>query len=451
MLRLACLFVLSLISALPSAAQTFAAADYGVVADSTIDNTPALQRAAGAARAARQPGQIAWVELPPGVIGYEGILTLTADSLGLRGCGGAVLTRDTTHATSPTGAGVVYHPVRRADRVNPSACVSRLRVRDGAMSRRLPRRSHPIVRITLAPAPNGRLSAFWLEDLVLDGNLGTADGATGNLDAVLAIAPEDRKPILQDSPSYTGLNASRHDGLDWCGPRGEVNGLITVRRVEVSGYAATGLLGDVCNRWTLDTVRLADAPWNHVAYKTDGGGNTAPDGAPLPTPGGPLGAWGGWRDVTLAGAAWSHVVSQRGLTIERLVYEDYAPNPLPREAHGLIGVRAHTVRVAGLAVQARTQTQRGAVVADLFNLNGGTGTLVPGAAPPEGKVVIRRAPDRPPGGTAGSRYQWFHFAMCRDTEAHRWADAELCPPRRGHAPAGTEPGLLPVPLGGASD
>ena len=407
------------------------AADYGVTADSARDNTPALQAAFDAARAGREPGQIAWVELPAGVIGYEGILAVTADSLGLRGCGGAVLTRDTTDAESPTGGGEVYHPVRRADTVDPSACVSRLRVRDGAMSRALPGRSHPIVRITLLPAPRGKLSTFWLEDVVLDGNL------AGNLPALLSIAPEDRKRILQDSPSHTGINASSHDGLNWCGPRGTVNALLTVRRAEVTGYAATGLLGDVCSRWSLDTVRLAGPTWNHVAYKADGGGNTTPDGAPLPTPGGALGAWGGWADVTLAGPAWSHVVSQRGLRVERLVYEDYAPNPLPRETHGLIGVRAHTARVAGLAVQARTQTQRGAPYADLFNLNGGVGLLVPGAAPPAEKVALPPVlTPEPPAEPDPPRFvrQVVTFVGCRDTALGTWVPPARCDAQDARTP-----------------
>ena len=387
------------------AAQDFPAVNYGVVADSTVNNAPALQAAFDAAHAGRVQGQIAWVTLPPGVIGYQGIVRIVPDSLGVRGCGGTVLTRDVTRPGSPTGGGQVYYPVRRADHVTPGACVSRLKVLDGAMRRTSRRGRQPITRISLIPAPRvtneKRLNQFWLEDLVLDGNL------SGNLKHILAIPEGRRKPVLQDSPSYTGLNVSRHDNVDLCaeppqwrqrrdGRRrlamgSEVGTLITVRRVEVGGYAATGFLGDYCTRWDLDTVRFGSSVYNHSAYKVDGGGVRNADGSlSSQTPGGRYGAWGGWTDVTLTGTAWSDVVAMRGLYIKRLVYEDYVPNPMRRTRYALVGVRHHSAYIDGVSVQERYPVE-------LFGVQPGASGYVDadgGGVPPASKVVLPRGAAR---------------------------------------------------------
>ena len=393
-------------------AQVFRAADYGVVADPAVNNAPAIQRAADAAVWGRKPGRIATVEFPCGVIGYEGVITVRPDSLRFQGCGGTVLTQDVTRPGSPTGGGEVYYPVRRVtDVLGPQAPITVLRVRDRAFAGSGRGRGHPATRITLDPQYRlggaRRVHAFWMEDMVLDGN------QAATLADLRAIPQSRAKPMLQDSPSYTGLNAGRYRNVDFCldAPREiprrqggtrvrrgtQVGTLITLRRVEISGYAATGILGDTCNRWTLDTVRFGSAIYNHASYKADGGGNVGPDGSPAATRGGAYASWGGWTDVTLSGASWTEVVAQFGLVAQRLVYEDYAVNPMRDNGGGLINVRSGTAAVNCLRVQARWSQEAGSRYDPVFPIQEperAQGYLwedgrQPGdCEPPPGKVVL---------------------------------------------------------------
>ena len=358
-------------------AQVVLATDYGVVADPAVDNAPAIQRAVDDAVRSRVPGQIATVDFPCGVIGYEGVITVRPDSLRLRGCGGTVLTRDVTRPGSPTGGGEVYYPVRRVtDVLGDDAPVTILRVRDAALAR-------GPTRITLDPGYRSRrrasgprrLHRFWVEDLVLDGNLGTGFDAGSNLAVIRSTPMPQRKARYQDSPTHTGLNAGKYQGVDTCldGPRRlrrpdgatrmapgtEVGLLVSLTRVEISGFAATGVLGERCNRWAYDTVRLADAPYNHVAYKADGGGNRRPDGELRDRgPGGAYRDWGGATDLTLAGSSWTETVAQFGQYTTRLVYEGFRTNPLRDNGDGLINVRTGTAVVSCLRVRSRFSASR---------------------------------------------------------------------------------------------
>ena len=336
-----------------ASAQVVDAVDYGVVPDSTVDNTPALQRALDVAVFRRQPGRWAVVQLPAGVIGYRGVLRINADSLEIRGVGGAVLTRDRT------ADGAAYYPVRRLDRVRPGAAVTVLRVLSGSF---VPGRLRPTRWIVWS---RGRTARRWhrlrLSHLVMDGNV------AGNVAGLRAIGQGGSKPskksFLQDGVGHTALAANGHDRAELCAdgpgrvrlPGGrtvrrtgsQVGTLVSVDHVAVEGYTATGLVGNRCTRWRGHVVRGANAFYNHVFYHVDGGvGAGAQD--PAPGDAGPLQAWGGWRHVTLAGGAWTHWVSQSGLRVENLVFEDPEPNPLRSNAD-LFDVRWGTVFVDGFA------------------------------------------------------------------------------------------------------
>ena len=368
--------VLLVAGAAPSAAQDFHVEDYGYVADTTYNNHRAFQQAADAAYAGREPGQIAWIVLPDGTMSIEGAVNIVPDSLGIKGCGGGVLTVDYTSPTSVTGGGEVYYPVRRADHVTPGACVSRVKVLDSALRVVSPNGFVQGTRIRLTPEVpfNGdqRFHRFWIEDVVLDGNSGNL------LDALWELPQVHWKKNYQDSPTHTGLDAGRNGNRDWCLDRPrqirqrnggynwlwgtEVGLLVSAKRVVVEGFMATGFLGDYCSRWELDTVRGADAWFNHIFYKADGGGSRGPNGELLDDQynSGPYGTFGGWTDVTLAGASWTETVVMRGADIKRLVYEDYRVNPLKGEGSpprnngsGLINVRRGGTTVSCLRVADR--------------------------------------------------------------------------------------------------
>ena len=366
---------------------TVQATDYGVVTGALVNNTPALERAIYAAVSARPPGRWARVVLPPDTTYYRGQLRINADSLQIVGCGGAVVTRDTTSAEAPS-PGAVYYPVRRADRVDPGACVSVVRVLPGVFEARGGRGPQPtrwIVWSRGARAARGyhRLA---LADFVMDGNL------AGNLDGLRRI--ENKKGFLQDGVGHTALAANGHDQSQMCVDRPEtlwlpggrrvrrqgtqVGTLIEVRRVVVTGYAATGLVGDRCTRWRLDTVRAEDSPYNHVLYHTDGGVRWQ-DQAGMGDLG-DLSGWGGATHVTLAGSAWTYWVSQSGLAVDNLVFEGAAPNPLRRNG-ALVNARFGTVTVNGLTAAA--PVPRG-----IADDTGGRTVVNPGAVPDRAALVL---------------------------------------------------------------
>lgn len=340
MRRLA-LFLLGL--AAPATAQTVDATAYGVVPDPTVDNGPALERAARAAVAGREPGRWAVLQLPCGTIGYEGRVTINPDSLEIRGCGGARVTR----AVGPDG--VVYFPVRDvAERGLPE---TRLRVRDTALQRTFEAAQRglnpPPTSLTVAAAPGGvaptrRQHRLVLRDLVLDGN----DAA--QMDAIrhaMTAAPQWTEDWLRNAPGFTGLSASNQNNVDLCADAtvsyrdaagrviynqmGRQPGLrVVLDGVSITGYAATGILGGTCTRWTLTEVRLGNTAYNHSAYATDGV----------------------WRDVTLTGYAWTHVVTQYDLDVERLVVEQPARSPLGRDGPEVFDVRSGALAVRGLTM-----------------------------------------------------------------------------------------------------
>ena len=376
-----------------ASAQVVHAAEYGVAPDSTVDNTPALQRALDVAVYRRQPGQWAVVQLPAGVIGYRGVLRINADSLEIRGVGGAVLTRDTT------ADGAAYYPVRRLDRVRPGAPVTVLRVLSGAFEPG--RRLQPTRWIVWS---RGRTARRWhrlrLSHLIMDGNV------AGNLAGLRAIgrggSGPSKKSFLQDGAGHTALAANGHDRTELCAdgprtirlPRGgtarrtgsQVGTLIAVDHVVVEGYTATGLVGNRCTRWRGSVVRGSNAFYNHVFYHADGGVRWQ-DQEQMGDMG-PLSAWGGWDHVTLAGGAWTYWISQSGLRVQNLVFEDPEPNPLRSNAD-LFDVRWGTAFVDGFTAAAPIPRR-------FWKSNGGHLVLDAGAGtpPPDSLLVLPVAPRR---------------------------------------------------------
>ena len=431
----------------PLADLVLPAALFGVVPDSTVDNTPAIQLAVDTAFRERRPGQRAWVEFECGVFGWEGTIRVVPDSVGIRGCGGTLLTRDTTSATSPTPSRI-YYPARRADRVLPGAGVTRLRVLDTALSNVSANGFVEPTRLRLEPETlfNGdrRFHRFWLEDLVLDGN------HAAGVAAVERTPLADRKKNWQDRPTHTGLDAGRSENRDWCLDRPtqrlqrdgsyrwvfgtEVGTLITLRRVEITGFVATGVLGDYCSRWELDTVRFANASYNHVAYKADGGGVVLADGSPGESPGGELGAWGGWTDVTIAGGSWWDVVAMRGLVVQRLVHEAYERNPVRINGTAIINVRNHSGAVNCYAIEEQFPGLGGGELWDTKDPRASGYAwehgLAPGdCEPPASKVVLPPvAGDRPSVRPTRQRYR--PEIACRDRRTGQLVDGDKCPPAR---------------------
>ena len=353
--RLLLLALLTTLFAVPALAQTVHAADFGVVADAQVNNGPDLQRAVMAAVWRREPGRWAVVRLPchapfatsGEAIGYEGEIGLDADSVALEGCGGARV----VSAVGPDG--VAYAPVREV--AEGGARESRLRVRDGAVWRAYQARAQnpQATRITVLPGPVGsnaqqprrRQHALALRDLVLDGNDSGGTPGTTSLDGMrraMAEAPQWAEDWARNAPGHTGLNASDQGGVALCLDDARTHTLpdgrriwigsartpglhITLERVSITGYVSTGLLGGSCSRWDLREVRLGRTAYNHSAYHADGL----------------------WRDVTVEGYGWTHLVTSFGLTVERLVYERPEWSPLDRNGPELIELRGRDVTVRG--------------------------------------------------------------------------------------------------------
>lgn len=464
MLRLACLLALSLLSAVSSGAQTFRLIDQpSYVDDSTANNRAALQEVADAAYAGRAPGQIATILIPPGVTSWKGVVNIVPDSVEIAGCGGTVVTRDVTSASSPTGAGETYYPVRRIDTVLPGACVSRLKVLSDAFAQ-MTGSFLPRTAFSFPPAVpfNGdqRFHRVWVRDLVFDGN------AVETLQDLLAVPQHLRKQNLQDRPTVTALDFGRHGTKDYCADRPElrlqrdgsyrwvygieVGLLVSVERVEITGFAATGILGDYCGRFDLDTVRMSDSWYNHVLYKADGGGSRNSDGSLAEDQynSGELGTWGGWTDVTLAGGSWTETVVMRGLNAVRLVYEDYRENPMRDNGGALMNVRLGGAAVTCLRVDERFPASYNAVSIGegppgLFGIQephrafgylwedgrDGTADRPSGdCTPPASKVVLPRAPDRPPAPSSVGRLPFARrlVEQCYSTRTGRLVDLDVC-------------------------
>ena len=429
---------------------TVQAADHGVVTGQLVDNTPALQRALDAAVYGRPPGRWARVVLPPDTTYYRGQLRIDADSLQIVGCGGAVVTEDTARADAPV-PGLTYYPVRRVDRVDPKACVSVVRVLPGAFAGEPAQRSRA-TRWMVVNRDGGRgrpYSRLSLQDFVMDGNL------DGNRDGLQAIVDDGRGSTLQNAVHHTALAANGHDRNEMCEsgsgyrtfPGGfriyqqgiTVGTLIEVKRVVVTGYAATGLVGNRCTRWLLDTVRAEDTPYNHPLYHTDGG--IAWDEMEQVGDMGPLSAWGGSVNVTLAGSAWTYWSSQAGVRITNLVFEEPSENALRRN-DDLLNPRWGRMEVrgfaAGDALPRGFKDEEGGTVA--LDADGGfvpevyrpSATVEPEPVrpprAPEPDPAPSPDPDPSPEQPEAPRYelQTITYDRCRDVTTGRYVKTSLC-------------------------
>ncbi len=336
-------------SAQPAPAVRVEAAEFGVVVDAARDNRPALQQALDAAgyRQRRAPGRWAEVRLPchapfaasGEAIGWQGTVAIP-DSVALVGCGGARVT------TATDDGGTTYRPVREVAGLPPPDAApvreSRLRLLDDALLSGGSGGAAPTyVAHRFEAAPGVR--ALALRDLVLDGNW------RGNAAAMAAQSDAWRETNLRNSPGWTGLNVSNHDGAARCDAQGRPTH-VEVTRVAVVGFGATALLGNAnegplapfgrrsCTAWALREVLAADALYNHVLYGVNG---TAEDG-------------GGWTDVTVAGFGWTQIVTTNDLDADNVVFERWARSPSGRDADGhLWNVRAGAVQVRGLYADTR--------------------------------------------------------------------------------------------------
>lgn len=331
----------------PAPAVRVEAADFGVAADAARDNGPALQQALDAAgyRQRRAPGRWAEVRLPchapfassGEAIGWQGTVAIP-DSVALVGCGGARVT------TATDDRGTAYRPVREVADLPDAATTgeSRLRLLDDALLRGGTGGVAPTYVAHRFEAAAG-VRALALRDLVLDGNW------RGNAAAMAAQSDAWRETNLRNSPGWTGLNVSNHDGAARCDAAGRP-AHVEVTRVAVVGFGATALLGNAnegplapfgrrsCTAWRLREVLAADALYNHVLYGVNG---TAADG-------------GGWTDVTVAGFGWTQVITTNDLDADNVVFERWTPSPSGRDYDGhLWNVRAGRVTVRGLYVDTR--------------------------------------------------------------------------------------------------
>ncbi|MEM6286040.1 MAG: hypothetical protein AAF845_02660 [Bacteroidota bacterium] len=164
-----------------------------------------------------------------------------------------------------------------------------------------------------------------ITDVHLDGN------TEGNLAAYRA-ANEGR--FFQDGPTWTGISTSNHHGLARC-PEAVATRL-TLRRVHIEGFGATGVLSaGTCDTATLETARIEDAIHNHLLY--DVGGT--------------------WDRVTLAGAAWSHVVVNRDVEASEVVIETTS-NVVNRNSPNVFGVRSGHLAIDGFYADTRPAHHR---------------------------------------------------------------------------------------------
>lgn len=293
------------------------AADFGVVARADADNRAALQRAIDRAWYARRTANraaVALVELPchapfprsGEAIGYAGSLVLR-DSVLLAGCGGTRLTERTDDR------GFSFRPVVEVYELG-AARESRLRLLDAALDRRRPNGQPETHRIQAEP----RAALVGARDVVFDGNW------RGNLDAYHRFPVALRESYFRNGAAWSGPMINNHGGVAVrCAPDGTPGALGRFTRVAVVGYGAAGLIGHACARFELSDVLVADALYNHTIYNADGR----------------------WRNVTVAGFAWTHLIAQYGTVAENLVYWRAAPNPIGRRNPDLVNVRGGSFAV----------------------------------------------------------------------------------------------------------
>lgn len=241
---------------------------------------------------------------------YFGSIEL-ADGLTLRGAGGTEL------VTFTNDLGHTYQPVR------VKASHTRLRVMDGEALTHIRMVKNPSDPNALAPdvkaifncrptslSPEPGAMSFGVQDLVMDGNWENnmqawEEGWTTN---------EEREQWMRNSPGWAAIAASDHNGKRI--PQGQK---VLVRNVSITGYGASGLLGEANNTWTVENVILGNSLWNHVTY----------------------GANGEYTNLTLVGFAWGHAAWIAG-TINNLVYEQAAESPT-RQAQELFFFRGTDV------------------------------------------------------------------------------------------------------------
>src|SRR5690606_38993225 len=119
---------------------------------------------------------------------------------------------------------------------------------------------------------------------------------------------------MRNSPGWSGFVSTNHGNVFI--PQGQH---LTLRNVQISGFAATSVLGNANNTWTGENVRLGNALWNHTFYSANGT----------------------WTNMTFEGFAWTQAVWTAG-EITNLVYEDGAPAPY-RSGPDLINIRGGDV------------------------------------------------------------------------------------------------------------
>ena len=145
-----------------------------------------------------------------------------------------------------------------------------------------------------------------LENIVLDGNW------EGNLDVYnTTLNQPERETYLRNSPGWSGFVTTNHGGKTI--PAGQV---VVVRNAEVSGYGATSLLGHANATCRARTSGRGTRIYNHDHY----------------------GANGTWKNYTMEGFGWTHVVS-KGDTFRNFVYEDAADSPTARSGPEIINYR----------------------------------------------------------------------------------------------------------------
>ena len=428
-------------SAQPAAVRVDATA-YGVTADSTVDNGPAITAAIAAlcdSKSYAVPGEVL---LPPGVIGYTAV---SADpcNVTLVGHGGASLVAvagsEIPRAVPSRSLGLPETRLRVLDtwagdyaagRAQPSRIALWPRfgpdgVTPMTYTNPVPGRTqwwpqHPV-------SEAGHAYAFGLRDVVLDGN---------EARAVAAFSPMPRdwqETNLRNGAAHAGITTGGIGGLLLCYTAPEIiyqipqtgytvfstphtpAAVVTLSGVVVAGYTAVGVLGDRCVRWDVTATRLGRSAYNHAAYNADGG-------LAYPTVQGPLNGWGGWRDVTVTADSWTSIVTAFGLHATALRVEPGTPNPFGRAGPEVINPRGIDVRIDGLAFEPS------AAGAGTLALANGPVTLdhLPAGYTPSRPLWTGTGPvDAPP--VIRHWYRLDSRGVCRD-ERGRFARRVLCPP-----------------------
>lgn len=329
------------------------------------DSAPALNWCIQQARANRRPGTLDTLRIGAGVYAFAGPV-LWPDSIHIQGAGGAILTE------ARDEFGHTYAPVLPASEFGLPTTTFRQLDRTAftflgeAMGDELTEAER--VRIALRQDKTAWLhepgaALVSISDVRLDGN-GESDLAR-LMRAKASPDPAVQKALmdgLQNSPSHTGLSVTIHgatdpgsavlerhdpraeayrddipaprtwdtpddgypDGDGWRTLRARHTRMIPgtiarVKGVSITGFAATGILGDYRAHFDLNTVHTGDCLWNHSIYKADGR----------------------WRNVTFSGYSWHHAVLQGTDlgTVENLVIHRQAPNPSGRDTGAALDVR----------------------------------------------------------------------------------------------------------------